>query len=115
MTSVSASSSTSKVAPVILGDAQTQPFDAAGSRIAMIMRLIGRFTELINDGLRGRCVRIPHAKINDIVTGTTRFQLQLVNDGKHIGWETINSYKALHILPLTIRPHTRQGNRWQRL
>src|SRR5262249_48785225 len=79
----------SKTPPVVIGDGEAQLGNPTRGRIAVIAGVLGRLTELVDDRLRWRIIRIAHTKINDILTSSPRLHLQLINDGKYIGWQTI--------------------------
>jgi uncharacterized protein len=64
-------------------------------RIATLRRL----TELIDDMLRRRLVRIAHAKIDDVLATRSRFRLELIDDGKNVRGQ------ALDALELIVRLH----------
>ncbi len=49
------------------------------------MGLVDRLTQLIDDRLWRRIVRISHTEIDDIFTGATGLQLQRIDSGKNLG------------------------------
>ncbi len=75
-----------KTSLVVMGDSQAQLGNTTGGRVAVIARVLGRLTKLINNRLRWRIIWIAHAKIDDILTGSPRLHLQFIDDGKHVGW-----------------------------
>src|SRR5262245_40344724 len=82
-----------------MGNSQAQLGNASRGRVAVIARVLGRLTELVNNRLRWRIIWIAHAKIDDVLSGPPRLHLQLIDDGKYIGWQTINTRKFLHDAP----------------
>ncbi len=58
---------------------------------------LGGLTELVDDELRGRLIRVAHAKVNDVLAPLTGLQLEIRDDVEDIGREATNPLEiAIH-------------------
>jgi len=54
------------------------------------------FSQLVDNVLRGRLVRISHTKIDDILSPRTSGCLQLIDNIEDIRRQTLDSWKIVH-------------------
>src|SRR5260221_4097063 len=67
----------------------------------MVLRFPYCFNKLVNDMGRRGMVRVTHAKVNNILTCSSRLQLHLIERGKQIGRESCDPWK-FHTCPVKL-------------
>ena len=78
------------------GDGLAQPGDPPGRRVAVVARVPGRLTELVDDVLGRALIRIPHAQVDDVLTLGPRLALQVVDDREDIGGQPLDPVELIH-------------------
>ena len=84
---------------VEVGDGLPQLRDAPRGRIPMVTRVVGGLLELLDHRVRRRDVRIAHPEIDDVLTGTARTHLHVVDGREYVRWEPLYA-SELHPLKL---------------
>ena len=78
-----------------------QPRDAAGGRVAVVLRILGGLDELVDDVLGRRHVRIAHAEVDHVLAARPRLRLEVVDDGEDVGRQALDPVEIVHPDPPT--------------
>ena len=62
----------------------------------MILRFLGGLGELVHDVLWGSEVGVSHSEVNDVLSGVSGINFNLVDGCKYIRWETIEPGKSFN-------------------
>src|SRR5688500_152637 len=69
----------------------------------MVLRILRGLHELGDDVLRRGHVGIAHAEIDDVLAARARFGLEVVDDGEHVGRQTLDPIELVHRAPSRAR------------
>ena len=82
--------------PVPLGHGHPQAIDPARGRVAVVLGVLGRLDELVDDVLGRRHVRVAHAEIDDVLAPGARLGLEIVDDREDVGREALDAIELVH-------------------
>src|SRR5262249_41562735 len=69
---------------------------AARGRIAMVLRILGGFDELVDDVLGCRHVGVAHAEVDDVFAARACLGLQVVHDREDVRRQALDPVELLH-------------------
>ena len=79
---------------VQVADRAAQLGDAAARRVAVVVRLRGRFGQLLDHGRRRGEVRVAEAEVDHVVPGAAQLELQLLGHREDVRREQRNAAKV---------------------